>query len=542
MGLFDTFFGSQHEPKSGQQPAALGGLDPMTVALLSAGAAGLEAGGPSTRPVSNGQAIARMFTSGLQGYNSVLDRQAEKELRDLKMKHLGLGMEKDALELQQARDAMDRQKRIRERTVGLFNPGLTPAAGGELQAPLSMASASPGGAMSPKVGGPDWLQSYQAQQPQHLGQPSTQTKPQRNMTRAFTDQLIAKANIYAEEGDDATALKMYEQATKFMPKVKDWKQVNIGGKVMYAPYFEDGTPGEPVPYEVVEKLHFANTGGFTVGQNPFTGQVVSRIQNTRSPDSLASEATQRWVHGTPSATAVLNAQQGKIPPGYRVSTDGSRLEAIPGGPADIGKALPSPAVKDLAGAGTSVENTRRLAGSFKDEFGGKVVLGDMSNTMGRIFGDDTGQAQWWQDQDQQQNQTRHELFGSALTKTELAAWEKTAVTPNMDPKQIRENLQRRSEIEARAASKLARAYEAGGYNKQQIRELLGSAAEYLEAPAPPVAPVGGKAPAAGSQPNTSRNLLPNLPTPNATNRGKLAIDHQTGKRYRSNGMQWTEEQ
>lgn len=191
------------------------------------------------------------------------------------------------------------------------------------------------------------------------------------------------------------------------------------------------------------------------------------------------------------ALDVANVQYaaGKIPAGYKANPDGS-VSPIKGGPADIGKALPQPAVKDLSAAGTAVENTNRLASTFKPNFGGHTVLGDMSNTFGRLMGDKSGQAQWWQDMDTLQNSTRHELFGSALTNTELAAWEKTSISPRMDPGQIQQNLQRRAEIEARAASKLANAYTAAGYNKDQIRELLGTAAQYIAQPAPPVKGVG----------------------------------------------------
>ena len=158
----------------------------------------------------------------------------------------------------------------------------------------------------------------------------------------------------------------------------------------------------------------------------------------------------------------------------------------------IEKALPGAATKELAAAGAAVEDTRRLAGSFSPDYGGKTILGDFSNTYKRVFGDETGQAQWWQDMDMLQNQTRHALFGSALTATELAAWNKTSINPRMNPDQIQQNLARRQEIEARAASKLARAYAAGGYSKDQIKELLGTGAQYLDNPAPPAAGAGGK--------------------------------------------------
>lgn len=229
-------------------------------------------------------------------------------------------------------------------------------------------------------------------------------------------------------------------------------------------------------------------------------------------------------------------EQGRIPTGYRKTADG-KLEPIPGGPADIGKALPGPAVKELGGAGTAVENTQRLLRSFKDEYGGKTVLGDLSNTSKRILGDDTGQAQWWQDLEAQQNVTRHELFGSALTSTELAAWNKTSITPRMDSAQIRENLTRRAEIEARAASKLARSYEAAGYNKAQIRELLGGAAQYLDKPAPPVNPAGPKADTkAGPKPPAAGTTFDSMPDP--AKFGGRSIRSDDGTVYRSDGKKW----
>lgn len=186
------------------------------------------------------------------------------------------------------------------------------------------------------------------------------------------------------------------------------------------------------------------------------------------------------------AAAQAQGQAGKVPPGYRMTADGLGMEKIPGGPADLGKALPSPAVKELSGAGEAVEATRRMVNSFKPEFGGKTITGGLSNTVGRIMGDDTGQTQWWQDMEMRQNLARNALFGASQTKGELEAWEKTSVNPRMDPTEITKNLTLRAEIEARAASKLARGYAAAGYNKEQIGELLGTGAEFLEKPAPAV--------------------------------------------------------
>lgn len=266
-----------------------------------------------------------------------------------------------------------------------------------------------------------------------------------------------------------------------------------------------------------------------------------RAQRSTETHQRAMEDLRRGEIDRADGRAREAAEAGRVPLGYRRKPDGS-LEAIPGGPADIGKALPHPAVRDLSTAGAAVEDTRRLTGSFKPEFGGKTLLGDMSNTIGRLTGDSSGQAQWWQDMDALQNRTRHELFGSALTKTELAAWEKTSVTPRMNADQIRQNLERRMEIEARAASKLARAYESAGYNKNQIRELLGSAAEYLQAAAPPVRPTASAQPSA-SEPKRAPGqrieaLFDGVPDP-ARYKGRVGeID---GVTYRSDGVRWVRE-
>ena len=162
--------------------------------------------------------------------------------------------------------------------------------------------------------------------------------------------------------------------------------------------------------------------------------------------------------------------------------EGTRLAAIKleEEKAKMGKALPSPAVTSLSAAGAAVEDTSRSKRTFKDEYGGKTIMGRLSNTIGKLVGDDTGQVQWWQDYDSAQNLARNALFGSALTNTEKEAWEMIAVNPRMDANEIKKNIDRKQALEARAASKLGRAYAAGGYSKDQIKELLGDAAVYLE--------------------------------------------------------------
>ena len=144
--------------------------------------------------------------------------------------------------------------------------------------------------------------------------------------------------------------------------------------------------------------------------------------------------------------------------------------------------LPQPAINKLTEAGADLEQLSRLNTGFKDEYGGHAILGDLTNTVGRIAGDDTGQAQWWQDYQTHVNEVRNRLFGSALTLPEKAEFYKAMVTPRMDAKEIRKNLKRQNELAQTAARKLSKAYSVQGYNQEALDELVPP--ELLAVPAP----------------------------------------------------------
>lgn len=164
---------------------------------------------------------------------------------------------------------------------------------------------------------------------------------------------------------------------------------------------------------------------------------------------------------------------------FQVGRDGTAMpvmgpdgQPITGKP-KLEKALPSPTAKRLEDQAVTADSTKRFAATFKPEFGGKTIAGELSNTTKRVLGDDTGQAQWWQDYAFHRNKVRNDLFGSALTATEQAEWNKADINPRMEPKQIRLNLERRAELEQRALARQIKANEAAGYNKEQIRALTG---------------------------------------------------------------------
>ena len=150
----------------------------------------------------------------------------------------------------------------------------------------------------------------------------------------------------------------------------------------------------------------------------------------------------------------------------------------------VERALPGPLQKQLTESAEMSDATQRFTGTFNDEYGGFKFgkVGDVVNWAKRTFGDESGQAQWWKDYELHQSQVRNKLFGSALTAPEIAAWNKSAINPGMDPKQIRLNLTRRENLETTAINRLMRGSAAGGYSRDQIeaftgREVPGDATE-----------------------------------------------------------------
>ena len=144
--------------------------------------------------------------------------------------------------------------------------------------------------------------------------------------------------------------------------------------------------------------------------------------------------------------------------------------------AATGMALPRPVVNDLAEKAGNAEGYGRLIAGFNPDYAGykNKMVGELANTTKRTFGDDTGQAQWWQDYDLQASVVRNKLFGSALTAPEIAAWEKAAINPGMDSKQIQQNLKRQNSIVQGSLNRLANVYRKGGYSQEQINAIMGS--------------------------------------------------------------------
>lgn len=134
----------------------------------------------------------------------------------------------------------------------------------------------------------------------------------------------------------------------------------------------------------------------------------------------------------------------------------------------------------LSEEGTKARNINRFSSTFKDMYSGwgSRAIGDAAMTTARnlpIFtGPETEEAAgWWQDYDRYKNMVRNELFGSALTATEQAAFEKADINPGMDPKIVRQNLSRQKELIDNGLIRKARSIVKAGYDAEPVAEAYG---------------------------------------------------------------------
>ena len=504
--------------------------DPKTVGLLSAAFNMLNASGPSTTPRGLGQILGAGGMGGLQAYQGAQQAQKENALRELQTKQANMGLEKGGMELDQLRTTIDRDKRIQDalkKNRLSQMGGALPAAnmGGE----VFMNAASNAGlptdnqTLNSVVDGvnqgatPQQAASSFAgsqAQPKALGMPSSNKQ---NATRTFVDNMISDANIYMENGDSKTAIEMYDKAIKFLPTVDKWQTVNMNGKIYSVPYFKDGSAGAPIPYEIAEKLEFRNLGGSTLGVNPFTGDKVAGYRNTQSPDSVASTAVQMRGQNMTDARARENI--------------GLRKQELEQKGAGANKPLPVGALKlrieakDAADTADGIN--QRLSTVEKRIEDGKLSLGPVKNVMNSALNfsgisteESRNLASFKAELEKLRNDSLRLNKGVQTEGDSQRAWNEILTNIN-DQELVKQRLAEVKQINERA--KNLRLMEIDSINRNYG--------------------VQGDSPdSQATQPaqKQTQNYLPALPTANKSNQGKMAVDHDTGKRYKSNGLQWVE--
>jgi len=157
--------------------------------------------------------------------------------------------------------------------------------------------------------------------------------------------------------------------------------------------------------------------------------------------------------------------------------------------------------------------------SFKDDYAGNSITGGLENDIQSRFSSfgSPGQRDWWAQFGSTDNVIRNDLFGATLTDSEKAAYAATTVTPAMDPKEVRLNLQSRRDILESAMKRRTNFLKAQGYSKEAIEALAGEFAQKIGAVVAPE-----NAPGSATENGT---LVPG-DVANKINEGKLSPEQQ----------------
>ena len=148
-------------------------------------------------------------------------------------------------------------------------------------------------------------------------------------------------------------------------------------------------------------------------------------------------------------------------------------QAVSGQSGKTFRQVPDSTAKRVTGNVEIRDSLQRALTGFEDDFGGNAVTGGLENQLQAVFGSGTpGQRQWWADFQSTDNQIRNDLFGSALTATEKAAYEATTISPRMSPKTIRENLTKRKAIIDKALNRQANFLKKNKYDPEAVDALF----------------------------------------------------------------------
>jgi hypothetical protein len=207
------------------------------------------------------------------------------------------------------------------------------------------------------------------------------------------------------------------------------------------------------------------------------------MQDRAAQDRAASEAraAQEW-QATHNSDGSPKLPQQQAPSGFRFTQDGN-LQAIPGGPADTarnGRALRQGDSDNLRKAVNQFADMARIRSNFVDNYGGNIAGGVENWAQGYVSSVGTpGQRDWWSDMAAMDNVIRNGLFGASLTEGEKAAFNRTTVSPGMDPKEIEKNLGRRQDVMRGALQRYIGGLKAGGWSSGEIDALVGDQAPDL---------------------------------------------------------------
>jgi hypothetical protein len=154
-----------------------------------------------------------------------------------------------------------------------------------------------------------------------------------------------------------------------------------------------------------------------------------------------------------------------------------------------GPQMPTRVQDDLVHKAGLADSAERAFSNFNDRFVGHAVTGETGVFFNRLTGKDPDAANWWQDYKNYQADVIHDRYGGALTTNEVTRYKQYAVTPQMNAKVAKTNLDEQNKIIKTALARKAQGSLALGYDPEGISALIGRDPTSLSV-APPSSPQG----------------------------------------------------
>lgn len=485
MGLLDQFSSLNPEQTQG---------------LLAAASQILQQSGDTRRPFGFGQAVGTSIEAYQGATEAARRRKLEEaqqaqmaQMRGLQMQNMEGDIANQSLTRAQAQKNMEREQRIVSRMRDPGAASLPPAAG------AALGSMAPGGPGSPKTGGPDWMQAWQAQQPS-MPQGGAPAAPggQRGLRQQQIERLTREAQIRESEGDIAGANRVLAEAMKLMPEFSQTPQKGRGADGKPYNYVLDKDGNEKrLSAAPVADMRLADIGGGLEAYDADALQPGQGFTKTLTTGDRVSLSNAAKVDAR-SRDANIIASRGKT-----IDTSTGLRKEFEDLPEVKGYKVAVPAYKaviDAAGRNTTQSDINLVYGIAKLYDPTSVVREGEYATVAKspnIPEKIKGYAQYLAGGGRLTEAVKKQIVAEAQGRMQSYEGEFTAARTNY------EDIARR----------------AGGDPS-------------LVFPGPYRSPV--KPSAKPSAPMAA------MPTANAGNKGRTIIEHDTGKRYRSNGMQWME--
>jgi len=203
-----------------------------------------------------------------------------------------------------------------------------------------------------------------------------------------------------------------------------------------------------------------------------------------TPEQKAELARQIWLPKTEGSLVAQAEQRRTIAKAQGLDENDPKVKGWIAGGGTLNEKPRDMSVTDitkLSEEGGKLANVSTFSNTFEPRFAGykSSAVGSIANLAGRnlpegVVGKDVAEgATWWQGYDRYKNVIRNELYGSALTPSEQAAFEAADITPGMDPKQIQNNLATQKTIAEAGLRRKANAMIAAGYDPKTISQAYG---------------------------------------------------------------------